>query len=88
MAYEKSRIGQSVGHGKRHVPVQAPEPSWKFGPFAAQERPHRIGRGEHAQRVERIIPSGGMQPLPMRAPLFRALDIQLAGWYPDHREDQ
>jgi hypothetical protein len=25
--YEKSRIGQSVGNGKRHVPVLDPEPS-------------------------------------------------------------
>jgi hypothetical protein len=37
--YEKSRIGQSVGHGKRHVPVLDPEPSWKVGRFAAQDRP-------------------------------------------------
>jgi hypothetical protein len=41
--YEKSRIGQSVGNGKRHVPVLDPEPSWKVGRFAAQDRPHRVG---------------------------------------------
>jgi hypothetical protein len=43
MVYEKSRIGQSVGPGKRHVPVLDSEPSRKVGRFAAQDRSHRVG---------------------------------------------
>ena len=43
VVYEKSRSGQSVGHGKRHVPVLDPEPSWKVGRFTGPDRPHRVG---------------------------------------------